>query len=740
MHRENVLAMVGALACCLVAVAPAQADHSAFEHASVGPTGGNAAQHVFAHWFSADGSRVFFKTSEALTADDTDTRGDLYEHVVGGATNLASTGPIGGNGAFDAHDFALPTPDGSHVLFQTAEQLVAADTDTGSDVYDRSGGTTTLVSTGPQSTFCFGNDNQPFGYAISPDGSRVLFSTTDRLTPDDTDCGTDIYERAGGTTTLVSRGSQAQAPNNFDPSTFVGASADRATVYFTSNLALEPSDTDSSGDIYKRAGGVTTLATTGPDGGNGAFNVSAVLGGFVSSDGDSLYFQTAESLVSADTDTEVDVYLRSGSTTSLVSQGPSGGNGAFPVTFRKASLDGSHAVFSTNESLVAADTDTRTDLYEYAGGTVQLVSTGPAGGNGAFDQNPNILMSDNGAHIIFLTAEKLVAADTDTVDDVYDRTGGTTSLVSPGTGNAFSSARAITPDGSRIFFETSERLVGADTDGLSDVYERAGNDVTLITPTPLGGNTSFGPSVQGVSQDGSRLFLSSGEWYAPSDTDNVVDVYVASTVPAPPAPGYARPKGATPLQLSLVPAYQACTSANRTHGPPLGFPSCNPPAQASGNLTVGTPDANGVAAASVGSVRFAVLAGEPTTMADEADVRVSFDLSDVRHRTGLADYTGELQSIATVRITDKRNGTGTDAGTVQDLPFAVTVPCSATAGAAGANCAVVTSFDAVLPGAIAEGRRSVWEFDRVLVNDGGADGMVATAPNDLFATQGIFVP
>ena len=56
-----------------------------------------------------------------------------------------------------------------------------------------------------------------------------------------------------------------------------------------------------------------------------------------------------------------------------------------------------------------------------------------------------------------------------------------------------------------------------------------------------------------------------------------------------------RPTGATPVRVSLVPAYEPCTSPNRTHGPPLAFPSCSPPVQTSDFLTVGTPDANGAA-------------------------------------------------------------------------------------------------------------------------------------------------
>ena len=80
--------------------------------------------------------------------------------------------------------------------------------------------------------------------------------------------------------------------------------------------------------------------------------------------------------------------------------------------------------------------------------------------------------------------------------------------------------------------------------------------------------------------------------------------------PLPPTP-YPRPSGASPVHASLVPAYAACASPNRVHGPPLAHPSCNPPAPASQQLTVGTVDANGQAANSVGSLRLAVIRGIP---------------------------------------------------------------------------------------------------------------------------------
>ena len=110
------------------------------------------------------------------------------------------------------------------------------------------------------------------------------------------------------------------------------------------------------------------------------------------------------------------------------------------------------------------------------------------------------------------------------------------------------------------------------------------------------------------------------------------------------AGGHVRPAGATPLRVSLVPAYTACASANRVHGPPLAYGSCAPPAQRSTQLTVGTPDANGQATKSVGSLRIRVIPGNPATQADEADLALSVSISDVRRKSDLADYGGELEA------------------------------------------------------------------------------------------------
>jgi hypothetical protein len=206
--------------------------------------------------------------------------------------------------------------------------------------------------------------------------------------------------------------------------------------------------------------------------------------------------------------------------------------------------------------------------------------------------------------------------------------------------------------------------------------------------------------------------------------------------------GYARPKGATPLYLPLVPAYKECADANRIHADPIAFGSCSPPEQASDWVTVGTPDANGLPAKSSGNVLLKTLAGDPDTPADEADVSVDVTLSDVRAKSDLSDYTGELEVRTSVRLTDSLTGPASnEPGTVADFEFPFAVSCAETPDTTvGATCSASTSFDAIVPGSTPEGSRAIWELGDVRVYDGGDDGLAGTGGNTLFAHQGIFTP
>jgi hypothetical protein len=122
-------------------------------------------------------------------------------------------------------------------------------------------------------------------------------------------------------------------------------------------------------------------------------------------------------------------------------------------------------------------------------------------------------------------------------------------------------------------------------------------------------------------------------------------------------------------------------------------------------------------------------------------VRLAVSITDVRRRSDLSDYTGELQLTPRVRITDRYNGPSqSEPATTEDSLFPVTVPCVTTSGSVGATCSVSTTFDAIVPGAITEGKRAIWALDAIELTDGGADGLAATGPNARFARQGVFVP
>jgi hypothetical protein len=204
--------------------------------------------------------------------------------------------------------------------------------------------------------------------------------------------------------------------------------------------------------------------------------------------------------------------------------------------------------------------------------------------------------------------------------------------------------------------------------------------------------------------------------------------------------GYTHPKGAAPLRVALVPTYRPCEAPNRTHGSPLAFASCGPPQQTSGSLTIGSPDSNGKPANSLGFVRLDALLGTPSTPADEADVQITTSISDVREDSTMTDYTGEVQTKLTIRLTDRASGG--EPQTTEDFPFRVTVPCTTTSSTTiGSTCALTTTADSVLPGAVPELRRSIWALDKVDVYDGGSDSDADTLEdNGLFATQGVFVP
>jgi hypothetical protein len=311
--------------------------------------------------------------------------------------------------------------------------------------------------------------------------------------------------------------------------------------------------------------------------------------------------------------------------------------------------------------------------------------------------------------------------------------------VVPGTEGG--SAPDWSPDGQRLVFQEA------------GVYVVNPDGSNLVQLTDSGFDPAWSPDgTRIVFGRGNDLWVMNADGTGASQITNTPDVFETSPAwqPAPQA-GYARPRAASPLRVSLVPAFEPCAEPNRSHGPPLGFDSCAPPDQRAGFMTFGSAP-SGAAPKSVGQVRLGVLPGDPDSV-NRADVKVSVSLTDVRRGFDLADGPGSLELVLPVRITDMSSGPfGSEhQGTVTDLddyltnPLRFLVPCVETADpAVGSTCSASTTVNALLdsiPGAVRERRGAIWELDRVAVWEGGEDGFIETRDdNAVLAVQGVFVP
>ena len=197
---------------------------------------------------------------------------------------------------------------------------------------------------------------------------------------------------------------------------------------------------------------------------------------------------------------------------------PNGDNG------RNYTPDGTHVYFETTEQVVPQDTDSTIDVYEASGGVVTLIS------GGTFDEDVQFRgSSDDGTKVVFHTSEGLVPSDTDGARDVYQASGGAFTLLSPPAISGFDwgvTTSGMTGDGSRVFLNTGERLVPEDVNNNNgDVYEASGGGSTLLT----GGTASVdAPFPRGYSDDGSKFFFLTQASLVAGDTDTALDLYMSS--------------------------------------------------------------------------------------------------------------------------------------------------------------------------------------------------------------------
>jgi hypothetical protein len=481
----------------------------------------------YASGTTTDGEYAVFSTAEQLTADDIDNSIDLYGRALAsGVTERLSKGPddASGNGAFDA-SFGGMSQDGTRVFLKTAEQLTLDDTDGSQDVYERlpGSGTTNRLSRGNTAGSGNGAFAASFG-ASSIDGTRVFFQTSERIDAGDGDSVQDVYVRDlnTSTTSLVS------------DADFGAGEVQSVEVTATGGTFELTFDGQTTGDIGFDATpealqtALEGLSNIAP----GDVDVSGTPGSYTVTFEGNLYASNVPEMTADSTLLDGDVVVqtvsegREGCSCS--------GNAAIPASFARSSEDGTKAFFVTGEQLAATDTDNATDIYMGSGGTTLHISQGAINGNGGFNatftNGIQFDVSADGSHVFFHSGEAL-APGGGGLQDVYERFGSTTTLIS-GNGPGVAYFVGASADGTKAGIISYDSLTSADTDGGHlDGYEWVGGILILATigPTndgvpdnaPVDVNNSFG----GGSRDGSRVFFQTPERLTAEDSDSAQDVY-----------------------------------------------------------------------------------------------------------------------------------------------------------------------------------------------------------------------
>jgi hypothetical protein len=453
--------------------------------------------------------------------------------------------------------------------------------------------------------------------AISSDGNEIFFTAKAIsalcTSSEGTELGSQLFVRLNGERTVeVSRplglcraehgGAEDEVPcqgaAERPPAIFQGASEDGARVFFTTEASLSGEDMDAASDLYIATVGcpvskpvcavaerqVTTIQLVSKHEGGQPADIQGVVR--VAPNGARVYFVARGDLLPVTRVSALEqegrpapvagadnlyVYNTASGELTFVADlcsGPDASgsmeDGACPSSLdaegggsndtmlwrgsgpeAQSTADGHFLVFATYAQLVRigpqADTDNAKDIYRYDAQTddVERISLGEDGhhenGNGndetvgtseqqrAINSDATIsyghigigfaanleqhelgsrAISEDGSRIVFRTTEPLAVGASNGLEDAYEWHDGAVSLLSGGSAVQPVEKVVISPTGDDAFFTTVEKLVSQDTDGAVDVYdarlphvpgERVGFTSSMAEQRPCEGDGCQGP-------------------------------------------------------------------------------------------------------------------------------------------------------------------------------------------------------------------------------------------------------
>lgn len=448
-----------------------------------------------------------------VTAGEPNVANVFATHIDGSVTWISA--PAVAESPIFPKAYSGRSADGSHVIFESAQQFDPQHITTGSQVWEWVNGTVRLVSVLPDGSVppqgagvgsgINGSVSKNNGFngtlinpdAVSDDGSRIFFGIGGSgLT-------NGVFVRIDGVETReLSLSQRTGSIGQPAPSaSFLGAASDGSRVVFSSADQLTDAATPNGGVYaFDLKSGILKFLSAGATEPAGA-QVEGIAR--ISQDATHVYFVARSVLVPGKG--------RPGGHNLYVS-GPNGvafiatlgdddgqnwdrsfGNTGGDRT-AKTTPDGRFFVFQSWERLTAFDNAGHEEVYLYDSerGTISCVScgvdAGAANGDASIIENPlprggslgstqvgrvRTIASD-GSSVFFQSTDALVAADVNGRSDVYefDSGSGAVSLLSSGVSNYPSEIAGNSPDGRDVYFFTRDSLVARDTDhGSKDIYD-----------------------------------------------------------------------------------------------------------------------------------------------------------------------------------------------------------------------------------------------------------------------------
>lgn len=379
---------------------------------------------------TADLSRVVFEANDALLPEASAETWNVYEWSSLLGLRLVSilpseeAAPEASAGGVSERDYAeVISADGSRVFWTAEGQL-----------YVREGGVRTVKLNASRREVSLG-DGIATLLAISGDGSKAFFSDSTSLTnAADDNGGLYEYDLEDETLRLLT-----PHPSGPDIEGVLGVARDGSVVYFVSSAALAAGAQGVQPNLYvERAGTLELIATLSPRDMLSWTPILEERTSRVTADGDRLAFLSHASLTGYDNTeaasgepvSELFVYDAGEDRLACVSCNPTGAPPIGPTTLPRGtpssyrphvfSADGSRIFFNSADALVPRDSNHRQDVYVFADGEPQLISTGVSS-----DISALVDVGGGGDDVFFTTRSRLVAGDNDNNADLYDaRVGG----------------------------------------------------------------------------------------------------------------------------------------------------------------------------------------------------------------------------------------------------------------------------------------------------------------------------